>query len=98
MSNPYDLSNRTNEKKSDVCWFCDGWTGYEIGDPYALYIGDAGPFCERCHDNLLCKKCNGSGKVSLLLDRRGDPDFLTGFPNGQAIECQQCNGEGWKDE
>lgn len=80
----------------EYCDECGEPTGKAgIGED-SLYTNAAGPFCEECWDRYSCSTCDGEGLKELCVDKQGRPDYLYGSPTGQMVDCQYCNGTGWK--
>jgi len=50
------------------------------------------PPCRNCEQ--WCEACEGSGKVRMLRNYRGELDYDTGVLTEEYDVCQNCNGEG----
>lgn len=52
------------------------------------------PPCGNCEN--MCPSCEGTGKIFVCRNLRGEIDYIDGSPTSETAVCENCQGEGLK--
>lgn len=55
-------------------------------------------WCVEGHGVPDCVKCDGSGKVSIRRNSRGEIDYVDGLPTSEETKCCECDGTGKEEQ
>lgn len=86
-----------NGVRREHCFLCEMPTGRAGRGEDSLYNdAGAGPFCESCWDETLCRSCEGTGTIFVRRNSRGDVDYIDGARTNETTRCDMCHGEGYR--